>query len=204
METSHSARGSQKQRVAQFAIPLGALAVFITAFLLVSCSASPTGKQANLQPNPETTAGSSETDRSEGLPLRTVADIPLTGGPTRLDYQSLDSVSGRLYIAHLGSDLLTVFDVNKQTIIGDVKDLKRIHGVLAVPELHRVYASATGTNELAIIDDNTLQVVERARAGDYPDGDVYEREANQIYVSPLRGTSNRVIAGEFQKRLTTI
>jgi len=37
-----------------------------------------------------------------------------------------------LYIAHLGSDLLTVFDVNKQTVIGDVKDLKRVHGVLAV------------------------------------------------------------------------
>ena len=102
------------------------------------------------------------TEGSPGnLPLRTLSDVPLTGDATRLDYQSLDSDNGRLYIAHLGSDLMIVFDVNKQTVIGDVKDLKRVHGVLAVPELHRVYASATGTNELAVIDDQTLQIIAR-------------------------------------------
>src|SRR6266849_7111550 len=56
------------------------------------------------------------------LPLRTLSDVPLTGGATRLDYQSMDSESGRLYIAHLGSDLMTVFDVNKQSVVGDVLD----------------------------------------------------------------------------------
>jgi hypothetical protein len=30
---------------------------------------------------------------------------------------------------------MTVFDVNNQTVISDVKDLKRVHGVLAVPEI---------------------------------------------------------------------
>src|SRR5215813_6308409 len=61
----------------------------------------------------------SETPAASGLPLKVVADVPLSGGTTRLDYQSLDSGTGRLYIAHLGSDLMTVFDVNKQTIVGD-------------------------------------------------------------------------------------
>src|SRR2546421_11142923 len=98
---------------------------------------------------------------AKNLPLHILSDVSLTGGATRLDYQSLDSENGRLYIAHLGSDLMTVFDVNKQTIIGDVKELKRVHGVLAVPELHRIYASATGTNELAVVDDQTLQIVAR-------------------------------------------
>src|SRR5215813_3680357 len=123
---------------------------------LIACSsqshlpvdAHPT-ESSNSQPTSEATAAS-------GLPLKVIADIPLTGGTTRLDYQSLDSATGRLYIAHLGSDLMTVFDVSKQTMVGDVKDLKKVHGVLAVPELHRVYASATGTNELAVIDDQTL------------------------------------------------
>src|SRR5262245_27772068 len=66
-----------------------------------------------------------ESSSISGAPLRTLTDIPLTGGTTRLDYQSLNSATGRLYIAHLGSDLMTVFDVNKQTMVGDVKDLKR-------------------------------------------------------------------------------
>jgi YVTN family beta-propeller protein len=99
---------------------------------------------------------------------------------------------------------MTVFDVNKQTIVGDVKDLKRVHGVLAVPELHRVYASATGTNELAVIDDQTLQVVARVPAGDYPDGIAYASKENKIYVSDLHGKSDTVIDAKTNQRLTTI
>ncbi|MBA2734282.1 MAG: hypothetical protein H0U54_15560 [Acidobacteria bacterium] len=113
------------------------------------------------------------TAQSAKLPLRAVSDVPLTGRATRLDHQSFDPQSRRLYIAHLGDDMMTVFDTNSGKVVGDVKDLKRVHGVLAVPKLHRVYASATGTNELAVIDDQTLQVVARVPAGDYPDRIAY-------------------------------
>lgn len=119
------------------------------------------------------------------LPLRTLRDVPLSGGATRFDYQSFDPNTGRLYIAHLGDGVLTVFDANKETVVGDVKDLPRVHGVIAVPELHRVYASATGSNELAVIDDSTLQIVARVPAGDYPDGIAYANKANKLYVSDL-------------------
>src|SRR5207237_2849322 len=98
-----------------------------------------------------------------------------------------------LDISHIVSDLNTVCEGNKQTIVGDVKDLKRVHGVLAVPELHRIYASATGSNELAIIDDQTLQIVARAPAGDYPDGVAYASKVNKIYVSDLHGKADTVI-----------
>jgi YVTN family beta-propeller protein len=99
---------------------------------------------------------------------------------------------------------MTVFDVNKQAIVGDVKDLKRVHGVLAVPELHRVYASATGTNELAVIDDQSLAVIARAPAGDYPDGIAYAAKENKIYVSDLHGKTGTVIDAKTNQRLTTI
>ena len=205
VETSRFAKGRHKPRVALFATPLEALGAFIMAFLLVSCSASPTEEQANAQPNQSATiAEKSETAFSSKLPLRTLADVPLTGGATRLDYQSLDSTSGRLYIAHLGSDLLTVFDVNKQTIVGDVKDLKRVHGVLAVPELHHVYASATGTNELAVIDDQTLSVIARVPAGDYPDGIAYASKEKKIYVSDLHGKTDTVIDAKTNQRVGRI
>ena len=138
------------------------------------------------------------------LPLRTLGEVPLTGGTTRFDYQSLDGVNGRLYIAHLGSDLITVFDLNKQAIVGDVKDLKHVHGVLAVPELHRIYASATGSNELAVIDDSTLQIITRVPAGDYPDGVAYASKANKIYVSDLHGRTDTVIDVKTNQRITTI
>ena len=146
----------------------------------------------------------SMTGASGKLPLRTLIDVPLTGGTSRLDYQSLDTDNGRLYIAHLGSDLMTVFDMNKQTVVGDVKDLKRVHGVLAVPELHHVYASATGSNELAVIDDHTLQIIARAPGGDYPDGVAYASKANKIYVSDLHGKTDTVIDGKTNQVLKTI
>src|SRR5690349_6061901 len=147
--------------------------LLVLAALLIACAASHTQPAANAQPNQPVTTESQGNPAATSLPLRVLADVPLTGGTTRFDYQSFDGSSGRLYIAHLGSDLMTVFDVNKQTVIGDVKDLKRVHGVLAVPALHRVYASATGTNELAVIDDQNLSIVARVPAGDYPDGIAY-------------------------------
>src|SRR5258706_10768168 len=162
------------------------LPIIGAALFVLACSAQQGPRQsdaASASPSASVskTDGDSAVALMANLPLRTLIDVPLTGGATRLDYQSLDSDNGRLYIAHLGSDLMTVFDVNKQTIVGDVKDLKRVHGVLAVPELHRVYASATGTNELAVVDDPTLQIVARVPAGGYPDGVAYASKANKIY-----------------------
>ena len=184
------------------ATSVSALIASCLGALLIACSTSRTQAPVNAQPNQAAPAES--TSDAGSLPLRVLADVPLTGGATRYDYQSLDSSSGRLYIAHLGSDLMTVFDVNKQTIVGDVKDLKRVHGVLAVPALHRVYASATGTNELAVIDDQSLSIIARVPAGDYPDGIAYASKTNKIYVSDLHGKTDTVIDAKTNQRVTTI
>jgi len=175
---------------------------FAIGIYLIACSA-PSHLPVNAQPTPKANIAAAS-EPASSAPLQTLADVPLTGGTTRLDYQSLDSSTGRLYIAHLGSDLLTVFDMNKQTVVGDVKDLKRVHGVLAVPELHRVYASATGTNELAIIDDQSLAVIARVPTGDYPDGIAYASKANKLYVSDLHGKTDTVIDAKTNQQVATI
>jgi DNA-binding beta-propeller fold protein YncE len=76
--------------------------------------------------------------------------------------------------------------------------------VLAVPALHRIYASATGTNELVVIDDQSLSIIARAPAGDYPDGIAYASKANKIYVSDLHGKTDTVIDAKTNQRVTTI
>jgi len=141
---------------------------------------------------------------SPSLPLRTLSDVPLSGGATRFDYQSFDPNTGRLYIAHLGDGTMVVFDATKEVQVGEVKNLSRVHGILAVPELHRIYASATGSNELAVIDDSTLQIIARAPAGDYPDGIAYAPKVNKIYVSDLHGKTDTVIDAKTNQRVTTI
>ena len=68
-------------------------------FLLLACSAPQVQQRTNAQP--QVVNRTAELATPGKLPLRTLTDVSLTGGTTRLDYQSLDSVSGRLYIAHL-------------------------------------------------------------------------------------------------------
>jgi DNA-binding beta-propeller fold protein YncE len=186
------------------ATSIASLIVFTLGVLLIACSTSTTQGPESVQPNQSASAESTVATTPGSLPLRVLADVPLSGSTTRFDYQSFDSTTGRLYIAHLGSDLMTVFDVNKQTIVGDVKDLKRVHGVLAIPALHRVYASATGANELAVIDDQSLSIVARVPAGDYPDGIAYASKANKVYVSDLHGKTDTVVDAKTNQRLTTI
>src|ERR1700730_5403982 len=183
-----------------------ALSILFTVFA-VTCigNAPPKNPTAPSSTASSTPAASSPASTESGnLPLRTSRDVPLSGGATRFDYQSLDSNTGRLYIAHLGDGTMVVFDTNKETLVGNFKDLSRVHGILAVPELHRVYASATGSNELAVIDDRTLQIIARAPAGDYPDGVAYASKANKIYVSDLHGKTDTVIDAETNKGVTTI
>jgi YVTN family beta-propeller protein len=136
--------------------------------------------------------------------FRIVADVPLTGGASRFDYQSIDPEAHRLYIAHLGASLVTVFDLQNGTVIGDVSGVAGVHGVLAVPELGRVFATATSANQLAVIDPNTLAVVATVPTGEYPDGLAYAPDVGKIYVSNEHGRSDTVIDVQSNRPVATI
>jgi YVTN family beta-propeller protein len=182
------------------------LSILLTVFALTcTAKAPPKSLASSSSPSGSTRDSSASLPAMPGnLPLRTVRDVPLSGGASRFDYQSFDPNAGRLYIAHLGDGSMIVFDTNKETLVGDIKGLSRVHGILTVPELHRIYASATGSNELAVIDDGTLQIVARVPAGDYPDGVAYATKASKIYVSDLHGKTDTVIDANNNQRLTTI
>ena len=83
--------------------------------------------------------------------MRLVAKVPLPGPSNRFDYMSLDATTGRLYIAHMNAGQLLVFGVSKRKVLQTIA-VPGIHGVIAVPQLHRVYASATDARQLFTID----------------------------------------------------
>ncbi len=95
----------------------------------------------------------------------TVRDVPLPGDTSRFDYESLDPGMHRLYIAHLGAGTVVVYDTATASVAGEIRDVPGVHGVLAVPELGRVYATATGANQVAVIDPQTFSVVATIPAG---------------------------------------
>lgn len=120
------------------------------------------------------------------LPLRTVASITLPGGASRLDYASIDAQRHRLYIAHLGGGLVIAFDTKTRRVVKTIP-APGAHGVLAVPALGRVYATATDTRELLTIDARTLKVIGHAPAGEYPDGIAWDPDHRRVYVSDETG-----------------
>jgi DNA-binding beta-propeller fold protein YncE len=138
------------------------------------------------------------------LPLKHVADIPLPGRTTRLDYESYDPGRHLLFIAHLGDGEVIVFDVNSLHALARIGDVSSVHGVLAISDLSRVYASATGTDEIVAMDEATLKIVARMPGGHYPDGMAYAPEVHKLYVSDETGATETVIDVRTNQRVATI
>jgi DNA-binding beta-propeller fold protein YncE len=126
-------------------------------------------------------------------PLRIVADVPLPGAAVRFDYQSLDSTSGRLYIAHMNADQLVVFDTASRKVLANLNGFAGIHGVWAVPEIARVFASVTGDHEVAAVDTATLRTVAKTGPINYPDGIAYAPGPKRVFVSDEHGNADVVI-----------
>src|SRR5438477_3831759 len=142
--------------------------VFTALLLLTTC-----GRLILVLPLDNGLSQAAEPTATKGtvsLPLKTVADVGLPGPTNRFDYQSYDPKSHLLFIAHLGASTVVVFNTETQKVVAEIPNITQVHGVLAVPELRRLYASATGTNEVVVIDEQTLKEISRVPGGVYPDG----------------------------------
>ena len=143
-------------------------------------------------------------DDKGGNVLKLVAEIPMPGPAVRFDYQSLDTKSGRLYIAHMNADQLVVFDIQKQKVVANLDGLKRIHGVIMVPEIGRVFASATGDQQMAAVDMNTLKTIGMAGPINYPDGLAYSPMTKRVFVSDEHGGVDAVVDAQTNKLIGSI
>ena len=149
---------------------------FVVGAALVLASAPPAGAQA--EPGPR---------------WELVADVPLPGPASRLDYQSLDTIAGRLWIAHMGAGEVLAFDVRSRKVVARVPGLRGATGVLAVPALGRVFVSLSGAGEVAVLDAATGRLIARVPGGRFPDGIDYAPGAGKLYVSDEHGRQETVI-----------
>jgi YVTN family beta-propeller protein len=136
--------------------------------------------------------------------LHPVGDYPLPGKATRWDYMSLDTTKSRLFLAHLGDSSVVAVDTKTKAVVGTVANVGQVHGVLAIPELGRVYATATKTNEVVSIDATNLKITARIPAGIYPDGLAYAPEVRKLYVSDEEGKTETVIDVQSNERIASI
>jgi DNA-binding beta-propeller fold protein YncE len=149
----------------------------------------------------QTTAGESQLDSSIQK-LTEIGDFSLGAASDRMDYQSLDATTGRLYISQMGAGKLLVFDVTHKKLLSAIDGFPKTTGVLVVPDLHKVYSSVPGSGiirdisvglgmvglssgggKIAIVDTRTLQRVASVAGGLFPDGIAYDPKELRIFVS---------------------
>jgi DNA-binding beta-propeller fold protein YncE len=136
--------------------------------------------------------------------LKTVADIPLPGGATRFDYQSLDSNTGRLYLSHMGDGNIVVFDTKTNKVLANISGFPTVTGVLVLPALKSLYASVTHNHEIAVLDLDDLAITKRIKDGKFPDGLAYSPETHKLFVSDEAGGVETVIDTQRNERVNTI
>jgi DNA-binding beta-propeller fold protein YncE len=134
--------------------------------------------------------------------LKPVATISLPGPINRFDYMGLDLGSNRLYIAHMDAGELLFFDLGRRRVIRTIA-VPGVHGVIAVPKLHHLYATATDAHQLFTIDSRTGKVIARASAGSYPDGLAYDSRDRKVFVSDEVGGID-VVFNAAGRRIATV
>jgi YVTN family beta-propeller protein len=142
--------------------------------------------------------------KSRALPLRHVVDIPVDKATRRFDYASVDARRAFLFVADLAGGRVLVFDVRADRLVKAIDQVQGVHGVLAVPDLGRVYASATGVDEVVAIDEATLKIAARTAGGHYPDGIAWDPRERKIYVSDEHGATVAVIDAATSKLVRKI
>ncbi|MCL5267858.1 MAG: YncE family protein [Bacteroidetes bacterium] len=111
------------------------------------------------------------------------SDIPLPGGTSRFDYQTVSESQQRLYISHMGADLVTVFDLASNRVVGNISDIPKPTGIVAVPQLNRVYVSASAKNKVYVVNATSFKAVQTIPTGSFPDEIAYDPEVKRAFVS---------------------
>lgn len=152
-----------------------------------------------------------------------VGDFPLGTATSRADYQSFDPTTSRLYIAKMGSGKLLVFDTTRNSLIAERDGFPKITGVLAVPELHRIYVSvpgaglvpsimvglsmaglSNGRGAVAVLDSTDLHEVARLPGGVFPDGLAYDPAHQRVFVSDELGSALLALDAKTDRLLARI
>ncbi len=123
------------------------------------------------------------------------------GGDGGWDYLTLDSNARRLYIAR--SNRVMVMDVDKGTLIGEVKNTPGVHGVVIVPKRDRGFSSNGGDASVTVFDLKTLSEVNRIKVGQRPDAILYDPFTSRVFTCNAVGDMT-VIDAETEKVVGTI
>ncbi len=127
--------------------------------------------------------GEGEGDDPKVLPLCIVQDVALPGNASRFDYEDIDAEHRQLVIAHMGDSEVVVVDVDDLSVKGTVPNVGVVRGAIAAPSVNRLFATASSTDELVIIDADAISEIGRVATGGGPDGIAFDPIDHVVAVS---------------------
>lgn len=127
------------------------------------------------------------------LPWQRTAVTDLTGGTGRFDYAAFNAGRGLLFIAHMGAGQLVEVDVRSHHVVRTIDGLPDVHGVIVVPDKHRVYATATGHDQLVALDEDTGATLFTAGTGAYPDGLAFDPVRHAVWTTNEEAGTETVV-----------
>lgn len=124
------------------------------------------------------------------------------GGEGGWDYLSFDSATHRLYVSR--SNRVTVLDVDRGVVVGEVPNTPGIHGIALVPRLHRGFTSNGGQNTVTAFDLNTLKELARISVGARPDAILYDPATNRVFTFNGGSNDSTAIDAKTEKVVGTV
>ena len=94
---------------------------------------------------------------AQGSPNYHVARKVKIGGDGGFDYVTTDPTSKRVFLTH--STHVVVYDLVKDTVVGDIPNTKGVHGVALAPDLNRGFTSNGQDSSVTIFNYKTLEVI---------------------------------------------
>jgi YVTN family beta-propeller protein len=124
-------------------------------------------------------------------------------GDAGYDYLSIDDVNRRLYISHGVS--VNVIDLNTEKVIGEIRDMKGVHGIAIANDLGKGFISDGRADAVVVFDLLTLnKIITIPVNGKGPDAIAYDSYSQQVF--SFNGESNNasVIDGKTLKQVGTV
>lgn len=131
-----------------------------------------------------------------------LADRVKLGGEGGWDYLTFDDHDNRIFITR-GTHVIVV-DAKTLKQTGDIPGLNGVHGVALAPKLGRGFITSGGDNMLVIFDLKTLQVADKVKVGDRPDGILYDAAAKRVYTFNAKSQDSTVVDASSGKVVGTV
>ena len=100
------------------------------------------------------------------------------GGEGGWDYLTVDPDARRLYVSR--GNRVTVLDLDKEAVVGELADTPGVHGIAVVPELGKGFTSNGRDSSVTVFDLKTLKPTNKIKASGVPDAILYDPSSKRV------------------------